>query len=123
MRTVVLMTVLVTHDPERTSVKPSDLKLAPVAPTAADADDEQAERQVDSDDLVDAVEGGAGTRPVLDIYGAFERQPRPVEQPDEQRDHQPADHLHQVDVQAGSLVGASKRAIRPPRRRVFVPIR
>jgi hypothetical protein len=25
-----------------------------------------------------------------------------VEQPDEERDHQPADHLHQVDVQTGT---------------------
>jgi hypothetical protein len=76
--------------------------FSPVAPTAADGDDEQAEWQVDGDDLADAVEAGAGTRPVLDIDGAFERQPRPVEQPDKQRDHQPADRLHQVDVQTGT---------------------
>src|SRR5438128_4653612 len=80
--------------------KLSDCELAPIAPTAADDDDEQAERQVDSDDLADAVEGGAGARPVLDIDCAFERQPWSVEQPDEQRDHEPADHLHQVDVEA-----------------------
>ena len=43
------------------------------------------------------LEGGAGARPVLGVDGAFERQPRSVEPPDEQRDHQPADHLHQVE--------------------------
>jgi hypothetical protein len=37
-------------------------ELAPVAPTAADDDDEQAERQVDGDDLTDAVEAGAGAK-------------------------------------------------------------
>ena len=50
-------------------------ELAPVAPTAADDNDEQAERQVDGGHLADAVEAGAGARPVLDIDGAFERQP------------------------------------------------
>jgi hypothetical protein len=61
-------------DPERTSVSSSPTEeLAPVAPTGADDDDEQAERQVDSDDLADAVEAGAGARPVFDIDGAFER--------------------------------------------------
>jgi hypothetical protein len=73
---------------ETTAVR---LELPPIAPTAADHDDEQPERQVDSDDLADVVEGGAGAWPVLDIGCAFERQPWSVEQPDEQRDHQPAD--------------------------------
>jgi hypothetical protein len=59
------------------------VSLAPVAPTAADDDYDQAERQVDTNDLPDAVEAGAGARPVLDIDGAVERQPRPVEQPDD----------------------------------------
>ena len=39
---------------------------------------------------------------VLGRDGAFERQPRSVEQPDEQRDHHPADGPHQADVQAGA---------------------
>jgi hypothetical protein len=46
----------VTHS-ERTSANLSDWELAPVAPTAADDDNEQAEWQVDRDDLADAVEG------------------------------------------------------------------
>jgi hypothetical protein len=46
------------------SVSSSPTELAPVAPTGADDDDEQAERQVDGDDLADAVEAGAGARPV-----------------------------------------------------------
>jgi hypothetical protein len=101
-------------DPERTSVSSSPTEeLAPVAPTGADDDDEQAERQVDSDDLADAVEAGAGARPVFDIDGAFERQPRAVEQPDEQRDHQPADHLHQMDVQADTGKAAEGRKHHP----------
>ena len=46
-------------DPERTSVSSSPTEeLALVAPTGADDDDEQAERQVDGDDLADAVEAG-----------------------------------------------------------------
>ncbi len=47
--------------------------LAPVAPTAVDDNDEHAERQVDGDDLADAVEAGAGARPVLDIDGSCTR--------------------------------------------------
>src|SRR6476646_2882193 len=79
-------------DPERSSVgprrghqslhlamggqtSPLAFRLAPIAPTAADDYDEQAKRQVDSDDLANAVEGGAGARPILDIDCAFERQP------------------------------------------------
>src|SRR5260370_27119325 len=46
--------------------------IAPVAPTGADDHDEQAERQVDSDDLADAVGAGARARPVLGVDGAFE---------------------------------------------------
>jgi hypothetical protein len=38
----------------------------------------QAERQVDTDDLPDAVEADVGVRPILDIDSAFERQPWPV---------------------------------------------
>ena len=67
-------------DPERTSVSSSPTEeLAPVAPTGADDDDEQAERQVDGDDLADAVEAGAGARPVLSVDGPFEYPPRSVE--------------------------------------------
>src|SRR5262249_43777321 len=67
-------------DPERTSVSSSPTEeLAPVAPTGADDDDEQAERQVDGDDLADAVEAGAGVRPVLSVDGPFEYPPRSVE--------------------------------------------
>src|SRR4029077_20083060 len=65
------------------------LQSAPVAPAGADDNDEQAERQVDSDYLADTAEVGARARPILGVDGAFERQPRPVEQPDEQRDHRP----------------------------------
>ena len=38
----------------------------------------------------------------LGVDGALVRQPWPVEQPDEQRNHHPADRLHQMDVQAGA---------------------
>ena len=62
-----------------------------------------------TDDLADAVEAGAGARPILDIDGPFERQPRSVEEPDEQRDHQPADQLHHVDVQASTGKAAEGR--------------
>ena len=67
-------------DPERTSVSSSPTEeLALVAPTGADDDDEQAEWQVDGDDLADAVEAGAGARPVLSVDGPFEYPPRSVE--------------------------------------------
>jgi hypothetical protein len=88
-------------------------ELAPVAPTGADDDDEQAERQIDGDDLADPVEAGASARPVLGVNSPFERQPRSVEQPDEQRDHQPAYRLHQVDVQAGTGKAAEGREHHP----------
>ena len=48
------------------------VSLAPVAPTTADDDYDQAERQIDTNDLPDAVEAGASARPVLDIDGALE---------------------------------------------------
>jgi hypothetical protein len=67
-------------DPEQgPSVKLFDGELAPEAPTGADEDDDQAERQVDADDLADAVEAGAGVGPVLNVDGAFECQPWSVE--------------------------------------------
>src|SRR6266436_157383 len=87
--------------------------LAPVAPTGADDDDEQPERQIDGDDLADAVEAGASTRPVLGVNSPFEREPRSVEQPDEECDHQPADHLHQVDVQTGTGKATEDREHHP----------
>src|SRR5262249_34563721 len=63
----------------RSSIRLFDCELAPEAPTGADEDDDQAERQVDADDLADAVEANAGARPVLSINGTFECQPRSVE--------------------------------------------
>src|SRR5215831_5470004 len=54
-------------------------ELAPEAPTGADENDDQAEGQVDADDLADAVEAGAGAWPVLSVDGPFVYQPRSVE--------------------------------------------
>ena len=36
-----------------------------------------------------------------------------MEQPDEERDHQPADHLHQVDVQTGTGKATEDREHHP----------
>src|SRR6187200_174837 len=44
--------------------KADRLASAPVAPTRADHDHDQAEREVDGDDVADAVETPAGARPV-----------------------------------------------------------
>jgi hypothetical protein len=65
-----------THDGARLTRTGTDVskELSDPRVTAANDDDEQAERQVASDDLADAVEAGARPRPVLDIDGAFERQ-------------------------------------------------
>src|SRR5258708_5310359 len=100
------------QQPSSVSSSPTE-ELAPVAPTGADDDDEQPERQADGDDLADAVEAGASTRPVLGVNSPFEREPRSVEQPDEERDHQPADHLHQVDVQTGTGKATEDREHHP----------
>src|SRR5690242_2999885 len=59
--------------------------LRPVRAGAADDDHDQPERQIDHDDLTDAVETGGGGRPLPRIDRALERKPRPVKQPDEQR--------------------------------------
>src|SRR6476469_11039720 len=84
-----------------TAVRQADrLASVPVTPARADHDHDQAERQVDGDDLADEVETAAGARPVRGIDRTLARQPRSVEQPEEQRDHHPADRLHEMDMHA-----------------------
>src|SRR4051794_27003241 len=58
-------------------------QVAPEPPAGADHNDDQAERQVDGDDLADEVETPAGARPVRGVHRTFERQPRSMEQPEE----------------------------------------
>ena len=82
--------------------------LTPIASAGADDRDQEAERQIDRDDLPDAVEIGACCRPVSRIDRALELEPRPVEQPEKQRDHHPADALHQVNVHADAFETAER---------------
>ncbi len=58
----------------------ADWELSPVAPTSADDDNDQTQRQVDRDDLADRVEMGAGERPVLFINGAPVCRPYSIKQ-------------------------------------------
>src|SRR5579859_4510225 len=87
----------------------ADQTLAPVAPAGADDDDDETKREVHGDDLADAVEVGAGGRPVLRVDGAFECEPGPMKQPDEERDHDPGDQLHDVEVSARTHEAAEYR--------------
>src|SRR5215831_7637590 len=51
---------------------PPARRLTPKAPGAADGNDDEAERQIDHDDLADSIDADGSGRPVLRINRAFE---------------------------------------------------
>ena len=59
-------------DTEAVIEAPPARRLAPKAPGAADGNDDEAEGQIDHDDLADSIDADGGGRPVLRINRAFE---------------------------------------------------
>src|SRR5436189_5335275 len=92
---------------DRTSdLRQSDRRVSPVAPTAADDNDEQAERQVDGDDLADAVEIGRASCRERDYVWEVDVPRRAEEQQEEGRPHHPTNHPQKADAQAGARQAA-----------------